>query len=333
MRSVFSNHRSRSGTIGAPPGCGPVPANLGQHARRVWSRAGRRVLTVVVAAGFLMLGACAPAEKRPELPAISSPASESWDFGRFVWLDLLTDDTEAASVFYSRLFGWEIAADGNYLRASADGIPFAGMLTVPDRRRKDGGRSRWLASVSVADVDASSSRASDLGGKVLAGPESLGARGRFAVVSDSQGAQLVLLRSAAGDPSFPPATPLGGWLWMELWSRDITAALAFYGELLDYTVVEPGRHDDYRILAQGDLWRASVTTLPEGEAVSAWLPSFRVQDARATARQAEELGGKVLLAPDEPPADGSVAVIADPSGAVFMIQAWDDEDMQQEASQ
>jgi predicted enzyme related to lactoylglutathione lyase len=47
-----------------------------------------------------------------------------------------------------------------------------------------------------------------------------------------------------------------------------------------------------------------------------------VQDVNATAAKAASLGGKVLMAPTQQVRDGSVAIIADPNGAGFVVQEW-----------
>lgn len=263
---------------------------------------------------------------------MTSPASDSWRSGSFVWLDLLTDGVAVAEQFYAGLFGWTFVTDGDYAVASIGGAPFAGILEVPKSRREDG-RARWLASLSVEDVDAATKTATELGAEVLAGPGALGARGRFVLIGDPQGAQVVLLRSADGDPLESGPAAIGGWLWMELWSRDPTRSLGFYSDLIGYSIVELDDGSGYQILALDDRWKAGVVYLSAENATSAWLPSIRVADAGAAAERAKALGGEVLLAPEQASDDGSVAVIADPSGAVFMVQSWDDEDRLEEATQ
>jgi len=51
-----------------------------------------------------------------------------------------------------------------------------------------------------------------------------------------------------------------------------------------------------------------------------WLPYIAVEDVMAIVAKAEELGGKILVEPDKTIREGRVAIIADPSGAVFAVQ-------------
>jgi predicted enzyme related to lactoylglutathione lyase len=51
-----------------------------------------------------------------------------------------------------------------------------------------------------------------------------------------------------------------------------------------------------------------------------WLTSFGVADPAAAAMLAESLGGKVLLAPSPEVREGTMAIVADPSGAVVVLQ-------------
>jgi predicted enzyme related to lactoylglutathione lyase len=44
----------------------------------------------------------------------------------------------------------------------------------------------------------------------------------------------------------------------------------------------------------------------------------------------EELGGTVLLRPDEPPSNGDTALISDTSGALLMLQRWSPEQTEEE---
>jgi uncharacterized protein len=48
----------------------------------------------------------------------------------------------------------------------------------------------------------------------------------------------------------------------------------------------------------------------------------RVADPSASALRAQRLGGRVLLAPRADVRNGSVALIADPTGAVLALQRW-----------
>jgi len=55
---------------------------------------------------------------------------------------------------------------------------------------------------------------------------------------------------------------------------------------------------------------------------SNWLPYVRVDDAAALAGRVRDLGGEVLLAPSSEIRDGSLAIVADPSGAALALVEW-----------
>ena len=52
-----------------------------------------------------------------------------------------------------------------------------------------------------------------------------------------------------------------------------------------------------------------------------WLPYLRVTDIDQTIARVETAGDTVLLAPAEQYDEGSVAIVSDPTGGVFAIQA------------
>jgi hypothetical protein len=130
----------------------------------------------------LLLAVCAKPIELPPLPAAAGGAHLT---GKFIWRDLLTDDVAAAKRFYGGLFGWEFAdvADGAYVVISHRGRPVGGIVAADTKVKVD--VSQWVSWLSVPDV---------AGGTVLRGPMDLTGRGRLVVVTDPQGALLVLAR-------------------------------------------------------------------------------------------------------------------------------------------
>jgi predicted enzyme related to lactoylglutathione lyase len=111
-------------------------------------------------------------------------------------------------------------------------------------------------------------------------------------------------------------------LWHELWSNNAEASLAFYQKLAGYDY-ENYADDatDYLILVREEQWRAGIRFIDDSELEMRWVPVVRVADTEAVAKQAEELGGEVRVAP-RPTESGSVALLIDPSGAPVIIQSW-----------
>jgi len=172
-----------------------------------------------------------------------------------------------------------------------------------------------VANLSVADVDRAAALVAERGGDVERGPKDVPERGRLALVSDPDGAVLLLIRASGGDPP-DEEPPVGRWLWRELWTHEVESAIGFYSELAGYeseTVDLDGQ--PYHVLKRGDVPRAGVMEAPE-EIHSLWLPYVRVEDAAAVASRAETLGARVVLQDDD------AAILIDPTGAAIGVHTW-----------
>jgi predicted enzyme related to lactoylglutathione lyase len=245
--------------------------------------------------------------------------------GKIVWNDLITEDAAAARSFYQGMFGWTFEdtrgpGGGSYVLARSGSTYVAGM--VPVRPRADGRElSRWLPYVSVADVDAALSRATAEGAKVAAGARSVGL-GRVAAIIDPEGAVIGLARSNIGDPDDATTAPGAGRVtWTELISNDPASAAAFYGSVVGFqprTIARRG--GEYTMLANLGKDRAGILRNPTGSWSPAWLTSFGVDDVMAAVKKTEALGGKVLLPPSPALRENTMAIVADPAGAILVLQ-------------
>ncbi len=265
---------------------------------------------------FFLISGCAQLELTP----VASPATGVYHPGKFVWYDLLTDDVEGAKNFYGNLLGWTFTTRGRYTVIANDKQTIGGVVEVKSKD-KEKHAARWLASLSVADVDRAAAFVRQAGGVVHEGPVDKAERGRMALVSDPQGAQLVLMHASSGDPEDLEAA-IGSWLWVELWSNDPESSLAFYKKLGGYHVL--GWNDNYWLL-ETDRWRAGVRLIAEKDLEARWVPTVRVADTIVTSRYAEMLGGKVLVEPGDASNNESAALIKDPAGALFVVQQWEKE--------
>ena len=240
--------------------------------------------------------------------------------GKFVWFDLLTDDVALAKNFYGALFDWSFKMQGSYTVVLNKDQAMGGMLEIEP---KEGEKStpRWIPLLSVADVDQAVALVQKAGGTIHEGPVDMPKRGRGALISDPQGAPLLLLSAFDGDPP-DRETPIGSWLWIELWSENPEDSLGFYQELCGYSSIKDGA--DYWILERDSTWRGGIRSMPDGERlkVSCWIPVVRVRDTVAISELAEKLGGRVLVKPGNTSDGGSVALIEDPGGALLMVQRW-----------
>ncbi len=288
-------------------------------------------VTAVVAASLAasLLAAPALAQEAPEgtaaapvkidLPPVAvSPTGQRLP-GKVIWFDLLTLDPARSRPFYEGVLGWTFEDRGSYAIARDAGVPVAGMLQVPaPKPGAPAPRSRWMPLISVPDVSAAAAAAQKAGGRILEGPGSLGARGRYAAVADPRGAQFVLVTAAGGDPLDADAPP-PGWMWAELWTDDLKGAAAFYRAVVGYDAWQVGAGAQATwIFASGGRPRARAARMPFEKAPAQWLPYVVVKDLKAALGRVAGMNGRVLRQPAEK--GPQLAVIADPGGATLVLE-------------
>lgn len=115
--------------------------------------------------------------------------------GNFSWNELATTDVAAAKAFYREALGWEMedmkTSCGEYTMVKMDGREVAGIMVLPEDAK--GMPPTWGSYVTVDDVDARVKRIESLGGKLCMGPQDIPDIGRFAIITDPQGAMLALI--------------------------------------------------------------------------------------------------------------------------------------------
>ena len=114
----------------------------------------------------------------------------------FGWAELNARGLEPAIAFYETVFGWTHSEqpDGEgevYTQLEHDGQPIAGALEMSPEIPADV-PSYWLIYFTVDDVDARFQTAIELGGREMVAPQDMPG-GRFAIVSDPQGAAFGIL--------------------------------------------------------------------------------------------------------------------------------------------
>lgn len=114
----------------------------------------------------------------PAAPAPGTP-------GTFVWARLRTPDASAAAAFYRDVFGWT-AADGVF--CLPDGTHVAEVVATTEAHG-------WLPYVQVTSADTAHARATELGA-TASEPTGVPGTGRFTVITDPWGAELVLHESS-----------------------------------------------------------------------------------------------------------------------------------------
>ncbi|MBC3983006.1 VOC family protein [Streptomyces sp. AC536] len=117
--------------------------------------------------------------------------------GTPVWTELLTPETASVDKFYQTVFGCEgeqlAASDEDYVTLTVRGRPVAGVHGVGQSLPRGRG-PHWVTYFEVADPEQAANRVTELGGRVVSGPQAT-ATGDCVQVTDPEGAALTLVRT------------------------------------------------------------------------------------------------------------------------------------------
>jgi predicted enzyme related to lactoylglutathione lyase len=118
--------------------------------------------------------------------------------------------------------------------------------------------------------------------------------------------------------TYKPGTPS----WVDFSSPDMDASIEFYGGLLGWEVPESEnaeRTGGYRQAMKNGKPVAGMMPKMQEEQPTVWSTYITVEDAQATAAAVTDAGGTVIVEPMEVMDLGSMAVLADPGGAVIGV--------------
>jgi len=105
--------------------------------------------------------------------------------------------------------------------------------------------------------------------------------------------------------------------WFEIGAPDVEAAKAFYGPLFDWSFAPDGAYT--LITAPGAAGPSGGIFGTGGDIPPYAVFVVQVADVAATAGRAEELGGKVVVAPKTLDDGMAIAYLADPNGSLFAL--------------
>ena len=121
----------------------------------------------------------------------------------------------------------------------------------------------------------------------------------------------------------------GAFSWFELMTTDVEGAKKFYTQLFGWETEDlPMENMSYSITKIGDQGVGGIMPLPpEAEGVAPhWGVYVTVDDVDATARKAEDLGGKIHVPPTDIPNVVRFCVIQDPQGSVISAITYEMDD-------
>ena len=252
-----------------------------------------------------------------------SPGRTSYEPGTPSWVDLSTPDLQDALRFYGGLFGWDLEdageEAGHYHQASLRGKRVAGIGPA-----QPGGppTAFWMTYLSGTDVDTHAVAIKDAGGDLVLEPLDVMGLGRMLVGRDPTGAMFGIWQ-----PQLHTGAELvsedATMTWNELMTRDLDAAVAFYGSVFDYTFEELPQDPTggYRLMKVGADVVGGIWTMGDDvpqEVPPHWMAYFQLDDVDAGFDRARELGGELLREPVDSPY-GRFAPVRDPQGAIFSL--------------
>ncbi|MGB3603014.1 VOC family protein [Gordonia sp. (in: high G+C Gram-positive bacteria)] len=250
--------------------------------------------------------------------------------GAPVWFDLMTSDVDRATDFYGTLFGWtteEPAAEfGGYRNFQANGNRVAGLM--PMEGSDTSPTNVWSVYFRSDDAAATTEAVTAAGGGVLVPPMAVGDMGTMAVYADPVGGVFGIWQ-AGTHPGFVERGDVGTPYWFDEMSMNYDASKDFYPKVFEWELEEigggdagPGRYAQIMVGSGDD--REGTAGLMDAAGMmgddhpSFWQVYVTVADVAATLSQVSELGGSLLMPPDDTPY-GVLASFKDPMGAAICI--------------
>ncbi|MDB5212772.1 MAG: Glyoxalase-like domain protein [Myxococcaceae bacterium] len=243
--------------------------------------------------------------------------------GRFVWHEIMSKDIGAALKFYTAMFGWTVSemdmgpAGKYHMLMKGKDIPIGGGMQTPA-----GVPSHWMTSIGTENTDATATKITELGGKILVPPTTVPDMVRFAVATDPQGAAFGVAQGMGPGADMAPyeGSPRPGtFCWDELHTSDLDGAQKFYSALFGWTGKMGEGEMKYWHWQNagkdiGGMMKLMMPNVPPN-----WLPYIAVVDVDAETKKTKDLGGKVMMEPMDIEKVGKFSVVQDPTGATFAL--------------
>ncbi len=123
----------------------------------------------------------------------------------------------------------------------------------------------------------------------------------------------------------------GAFGWVELMTTDVEKAKSFYTDIFGWeTAAYDGGMPYTLVKVGGEEVGGMMAMPPQAEGMHpAWSVYVTVDDVDATARKVAELGGQVVMGPQDIPEVGRFCVIQDPQGAFICAITYVNRTMQE----
>lgn len=128
----------------------------------------------------------------------------------------------------------------------------------------------------------------------------------------------------------------GTFVWSELLTKDQNAAIRFYRTLFGWDINQSPNpeHGGYQMIQyQGNGIGGIMQMTAEmqmGIGNSQWVPYIGVPNVDGAAKEAQSLGGEILVPPTNISGVGRFSYLKDPTGAVFGIIQFNTPDQQEQ---
>jgi predicted enzyme related to lactoylglutathione lyase len=112
----------------------------------------------------------------------------------------------------------------------------------------------------------------------------------------------------------------GAFSWFELATTDVDGAKKFYSELLSWNFTSIGPEmGNYAIINLNGVGIGGIFPKDDMAQTAMWRNVISVDDVDASAEQALQLGGKIIVPITDIPTVGRSCMIQDPQGATFQL--------------
>ncbi len=246
--------------------------------------------------------------------------------GHFCWNQIATSNIESAVVFYSALFGWELVEEDLGVGDQMVRLTLGDDFVVGIHQVDQDNAPHWQPHIAVADLNALLTRVRESEGAVLEEPHDLAPYGVMAEVADPSGTKSCLWSAKSfGGHGHIPKEGIPRWYTLHLPPIDpndeeaVEPDPGFWANLFGWS--EISQEDEEHVFGDADGTSFASIVLPTGDEAPhhGWIAFVAVEDVEKVCKDAIAIDGKLIVEPHRVDGKGSLAILADPQGAIFGV--------------